>query len=331
MNTRLQSMRSWLKRMGYQDYRLDPASADASFRAYWRLVVRQESFIIMDAPPDKEPCADFIRVACKLRDAGLSAPEIIDCDLVQGFLLLTDFGDQDYLSALDQDNLPRLYGDALDALHVMQARIGSDDLPDYDEALLRREMALFHDWFLQRLLQIELTPTQQAGWKKINRILVDNALMQPQVFVHRDYHSRNLMRLDSHNPGILDFQDAVRGPLTYDLVSLLRDCYIAWPQAQIERMALDFYRQARESARVSVDADQFMCWFDRMGVQRHLKAIGIFARLKIRDGKDRYLKDIPRIFAYLHEVCGRDSSLLPLLQLIEALDLVGRIEGLNNR
>ena len=331
MNTRLQSMRSWLKRMGYQDYRFDPASADASFRAYWRLVVRQESFIIMDAPPDKEPCADFIRIACKLRDAGLNAPEIIDCDLAQGFLLLTDFGDQDYLSALDQDNLPRLYGDALDALHVMQARIGSDDLPDYDEALLRREMALFHDWFLQRLLQIELTPTQQAGWKKINKILVDNALMQPQVFVHRDYHSRNLMRLDSHNPGILDFQDAVRGPLTYDLVSLLRDCYIAWPQAQIEGMALDFYRQARESARVSVDADQFMCWFDRMGVQRHLKAIGIFARLKIRDGKDRYLKDIPRIFAYLHEVCGRDSSLLPLLQLIEALDLVGRIEGLNNR
>ena len=331
MTDRSQHMQRWLTRLGYRDYRLTRASEDASFRSYLRLETDAGSFIVMDAPPDKEPCDSFIKVARKLRAAGLNAPEIIDSDLEHGFLLLTDFGSRDYLSELDADSAPDLYGDALAALHTMQARVGSDDLPAYDEALLRREMALFHDWFLQRLLALELSPAQQDSWQRINRDLVDNALAQPRVFVHRDYHSRNLMRLENGNPGILDFQDAVRGPLTYDLVSLLRDCYIAWPLAQVEEMALDFHRRARESGRIDVDAERFMRWFDRMGIQRHLKAVGIFSRLKIRDGKSRYLEDIPRIFTYLREVCGRDRSLAPLLELIEALDLNRRIEALQGR
>lgn len=324
-------MQRWLTRLGYRDYRLTRASEDASFRSYLRLETDAGSFIIMDAPPDREPCDSFIKVARKLRAAGLNAPEIIDSDLEHGFLLLTDFGSRDYLSELDADSAPGLYGDALAALHTMQAQVGCDDLPAYDEVLLRREMALFHDWFLQRLLELELSPAQQDSWQRINRDLVENALAQPRVFVHRDYHSRNLMRLENGNPGILDFQDAVRGPLTYDLVSLLRDCYIAWPLAQVEEMALDFHRRAREAGRIDVDAERFMRWFDRMGIQRHLKAVGIFSRLKIRDGKSRYLEDIPRIFTYLREVCGRDRSLAPLLELIEALDLNRRIEALTSR
>ena len=203
----------------------------------------------MDAPPDKEPCDSFILVAHKLRTAGLSAPEVIERDLARGFLLLTDFGVRDYLSELDADSAPTLYGDALAALHRMQAEIDCEDLPPYDEALLSREMGLFHDWFLNRLFEIELNPAQQQAWQQINRVLIDSALAQPRVFVHRDYHSRNLMRLEQGNPGILDFQDAVHGPLTYDLVSLLRDCYIAWPLAQVEQLARNFHRQAQASGR----------------------------------------------------------------------------------
>ncbi len=328
MSARSTLLKQWLDQQGYRDYHLSPASEDASFRSYLRLQTEQRSLIVMDAPPDKEPCDQFILVADKLRAAGLSAPEIIARNLEQGFLILTDFGSSDYLSQLSPETEAELYRDALSALQLMQTRIAPDDLPPYDSALLQREMDLFHDWFLGKLMGISLGSEQQAVWQSIKQRLVENALAQPRVFVHRDYHSRNLMRLERDNPGILDFQDAMNGPLTYDLVSLLRDCYIAWPPSRVEQLALDYYETSRRSHRVDVEATEFMRWFDLMGVQRHLKAIGIFSRLKIRDGKTGYLKDIPRTLQYVCQVSAAQTSMAELLDLLETLDLKQRVAAL---
>ena len=328
MSARTTQLNDWLVQLGYRDFRLNSASEDASFRSYWRLQSGDESWIVMDAPPEKEPCDQFIAVADKLRAAGLNAPEIIARNLEHGFLILTDFGSSDYLSQLSPQTEALLYDDALAALLRMQTRIDADDLPLYDTALLHREMDLFHDWFLGQLMGITLDPAQQAIWQSLKQVLVDNALAQPQLFVHRDYHSRNLMKTDNNNPGILDFQDAVRGPITYDLVSLLRDCYIAWPAARIDRLALDYYELARSNAIIDVDAEQFIRWFNLMGVQRHLKAIGIFSRLKIRDGKSGYLKDIPRTLEYLRQVSAGEMSMVGLSSIIEQLQLATRVKSL---
>jgi hypothetical protein len=328
MRDRSTELNHWLEQLGYRDFRLAPASEDASFRSYLRLEADAQSLIVMDAPPEQEPCDRFIAVAGKLREAGLSAPEIIASNLEEGFLLLTDFGSQDYLSQLDQGSQATLYADALAALLTMQTRIDARDLPDYDAALLLREMGLFHDWFLGDLLGIQLDAAQQATWDEAQQSLVDNALGQPQVFVHRDYHSRNLMVLPRHNPGILDFQDAVRGPVTYDLLSLLRDCYIAWPSASVEQLMLGYHETARAAGLFEVGAAQFRHWFNLMGIQRHLKAVGIFSRLKIRDGKSRYLGDIPRTFGYLVQVAAVEKSMAGLAALFDQLRLQQRIETL---
>ncbi len=331
MSDRSTLLQQWLSREGYTDYELTPASEDASFRSYLRLTAAGGSFIVMDAPPELEPCDQYIRVAKKLRAAGLNAPEIISQNLADGFLLLTDFGGSDYLSQLDAASEPALYADAMAALLVMQEDIAAGDLPPYDEALLRREMALFHDWFLRELLGIELDREQRQTWEAANRLLVANALEQPRVFVHRDYHSRNLMRVAQDNPGILDFQDAVEGPITYDLVSLLRDCYIAWPRARVEQLALDYHARLCAQGLLDVDPEQFMRWFNLMGLQRHLKAIGIFSRLKIRDGKQGYIRDIPRTFEYLRQVCAAEASMAGLNSLVEQLGLEQRVAGLAPR
>jgi len=325
MSDRTTQLNHWLNQLGYRDYRLSPASEDASFRSYLRLETAAESMIIMDAPPDKEPCDQFVAVARKLREAGLSAPEIIAWNADEGFLVLTDFGSSDYLSLLNPESEGSLYGDALATLLLMQTRIDAADLPLYDAALLNREMDLFHDWFLGKLLGISLDLGQQAIWQSVKQALVENALAQPQVFVHRDYHSRNLMQLETGNPGILDFQDAVKGPLTYDLVSLLRDCYIDWPPIRVDQLALDYYEFARVNDLVEVKAAQFMRWFNLMGIQRHLKAIGIFSRLRIRDGKSNYLKDIPRTLEYLRQVSADEMSMVGLFSLIEQLGLNLRV------
>jgi len=282
----------------------------------------------MDAPPEQEPCEAFIAVAGKLHSVGLSAPEILERDLRQGFLLLSDFGDIDYLSVLNAGTEVSLYGDALAALLQMQAHIGSDDLPHYNEALLRGEMDLFHDWFLGSLFGIELNKTQVARWESTKKLLVTNALEQPQVFVHRDYHSRNLMKIDHGNPGILDFQDAVKGPITYDLVSLLRDCYIDWPPERVDQLMVDYYEFAAHHGLTEVTLDQFRRWFNLMGVQRHLKAIGIFSRLNIRDGKPGYLKSIPRTLQYVIQVCSEEASMNELNLLLTELDLERRVKTL---
>ncbi len=321
-------MTDWLDNLGYRDYTLSIASEDASFRTYYRVEQGTDSWILMDAPPEKESCERFIVVANKIRRAKLSAPEIIEQDAVQGFLLLTDFGNRAYLSVLDSKSEGLLYADALAALLKMQTAIECDDLPVYDEILLTREMDLFRDCFLKDLLGIELDQNQQTQWTSIKNTLIQNALEQPQVFVHRDYHSRNLMKIDINSPGILDFQDAVKGPVTYDLVSLLRDCYIAWPPVRVDRLALDFYEIARANELVDVEPGKFLRWFNLMGIQRHLKAIGIFARLKLRDAKDGYLKDIPRTLEYIEQVSAEENSMIGLHTLISKLNLKIRVKSL---
>ena len=328
MSDRSKQLSSWLEQLGYRDFRLEPASEDASFRSYLRLTAAGESLIVMDAPPEREPCDQFVKVAGKLRGAGLNAPEIKARDMKRGFLLLTDFGSEDYLSRLSPETEASMYADALAALGRMQTQIDASDLPPYDEKLLRTEMSLFHDWFLGRFLGLELDREQQASWRAAQDLLVDNALAQPRVFVHRDYHSRNLMKLERDNPGILDFQDAVIGPVTYDLVSLLRDCYVAWPAARVERLALDYHEFARDAGLVDVDPAQFLAWFDLMGAQRHLKAIGIFARLNLRDGKPGYLRDIPRTLDYLYRVASAHAALAGLAGLIGELELTPRAAAL---
>lgn len=328
MSERSAALNDWLKQLGYGEYRLSRASEDASFRSYWRLESGDSSFVVMDAPPQQEPCDRFIAVAEKLRAAKLSAPEIFAQDIDQGFLILTDFGSLDYLSQLDPDSEATLYADALAAIIKMQTSIDADDLPPYDVALLEREMDLFHDWFLQQLMGIELDARQQDFWLKTRETLVANALQQPQVFVHRDFHSRNLMKIDKGNPGILDFQDAVKGPLSYDPLSLFRDCYIEWPRQRVEQLALDYYELAHANELLDVSSAQFMRWFNLTGVQRHLKAIGIFSRLKIRDGKNGYLKDIPRTLGYVHQVCAEEMSMLGLYSLLQGLDLSNRVDSL---
>ena len=328
MNDRSQLLNQWLEQSGYRNYRLQRASEDASFRSYLRLETAGQSMIVMDAPPEHEPCDRFIAIAQKLRAAGLNAPQIIASNLDEGFLLLTDFGSLDYLSQLNPQSEGRLYADALAAILTMQRQADKDDLPDYDEALLLRELDMFHDWFLVQQLGIELNSVQQSIWQETRQTLVDNALDQPQVFVHRDYHSRNLMVVEQHNPGILDFQDAVSGPLTYDLVSLLRDCYIAWPLERVEQLAIGYYESARAHQLVEVDALQFMRWFNLMGIQRHLKVAGIFSRLNIRDGKSRYLDDIPLTLGYLQQVSALEVSTAGLSALLDELQLQQRVASL---
>ena len=321
-------MIAWLGDLGYQDYTLSVATEDASFRSYYRIQKGTDSWILMDSPPEKLPCDRFVAVAGKLLKAKLSAPEIVEQDLQQGFLLMTDFGSTTYLSVLDTKSEGPLYADALTALLKMQTDIESNDFPIYDEQLLLQEMDLFRDWFLNQLLSIDFDKTQQRQWEAIKQALVQNALDQPQVFVHRDYHSRNLMRIEKRNPAILDFQDAVKGPITYDLVSLLRDCYIAWPAVRVDQLAHDFYELVKFNELVDVKPAKFLCWFNLMGIQRHLKAIGIFSRLMIRDGKDGYLKDIPRTLEYIEQVSAEEMNMTGLYTLITELSLKSRVKSL---
>lgn len=317
---RLQQLQTWLRAtLGRNDYGIAPASADASFRRYFRVSVGGATHIAMDAPPDKEPVAPYVAVATRLERLGLNVPRITAQDAAQGFLLLSDLGNRTYLQALSADTVERLYGDALGALVRLQTGIFEDSefLPPYDHALLMREMELFRTWYLGRHLGATLAPAQDAALTDAFNALAQAALAQTQVWVHRDYHSRNLMVTARHNPGILDFQDAVRGPITYDLVSLLRDCYIAWPRAQVEDWVKGYHRLAlRSGLPTCADADEFLRWFDLMGVQRHLKAAGIFARLFHRDGKTGYLADIPRTLSYVREVSARYDELTGLANLL---------------
>lgn len=322
MNDREQLLREWLDTVLPAPLTgMAPASSDASFRRYFRVWYDGQTRIVMDAPPDKEDCRPFVAIAQALRGLGLNAPEVLAGDLDQGLLLLTDLGGRQYLAELDERSVSGLYGDALDALARLQT--GGDPssplLPPYDSALLHREMGLFRDWFLGRQLGFNLREDEHQVLDHTFALLADNALEQPKVWVHRDYHSRNLMVTDPDNPGVLDFQDAVVGAVTYDLVSLLRDCYVAWPRKQVESWALAHRARLRTLGMSGLDdAEQFLRWFDLMGTQRHLKAIGIFARLNLRDGKPGYLRDIPRTLGYVLAVADRYPDLAALRAMLLA-------------
>jgi aminoglycoside/choline kinase family phosphotransferase len=330
-DARLAALSAWAAAaLGTRDFAVAPASADASFRRYFRLTAAQgaalapgrRTLIAMDAPPDREDSRPFVHVAALLRAAGVHAPEVVAADLDRGFLLLTDLGDRTYLAALDAGSAPALYSDAIDALILWQRASREGELPPYDEALLRRELDLFPDWYVAKHLGVALDPAQRQVLADAFRLVLDNNLAQPRVFVHRDYHSRNLM-VSQPNPGVLDFQDAVHGPITYDLVSLLRDAYVVWDEQRQIDWAIRYWERAR-SAGLPVAPDFAAFWrdFEWMGVQRQLKVLGIFARLAHRDGKTGYLADMPRVMGYLRGACARYPGLGPLYRLLD--DLEGR-------
>lgn len=307
-----------LEQSGWPDALFAPASADASFRRYFRLSRDDASRIVMDAPPDREPLDAFIDVAARLARAGLHVPEILAEDRARGYLLLEDFGNRPWHRVLNADNADPMFGDALDTLLQMQSTTATDGLPEYDAALLLRELELFPEWFLGRHWKVEPTEDELDEWEFICMTLVRWALDQAQVFCHRDFMPRNLM-LCTPNPGILDFQDAVRGPVSYDPVCLFRDAFLSWPPEQVDGWLEDYRQRARGlGLAVPADADLWRRTCDLMGAQRHLKVLGIFARIRYRDGKPHYLEDAPRFFGYLQQTIGRNPELAPLAALLRA-------------
>ena len=328
---RLQQLNDWLNTVLHgAAFSLAPASADASFRRYFRVTLDNRTLIAMDAPPLQESCAPFVHAAEVFANAGLNVTRVLEEDLEQGFLLLTDLGDTTFLNALNQnastngepDNKTAgaLYRDATNALIKMQLASRQGVFPAYDEALLMREMQLFPDWYVTKHLQVELDGAQKKVLSDTFAILNQNILAQAQVYVHRDYHSRNLM-LCTDNPGILDFQDAVYGAITYDLVSLLKDAYISWDEEQVIDWAVRYWQAAKKAdLPVPQDFSEFFRDFEWTGAQRHLKILGIFARLYYRDSKDGYLKDMPLVMDYLRRVSVRYIELRPMLKLLNQLE-----------
>jgi len=299
---------------------LDVASADASFRRYYRARTATASYIVMDAPPAHEDCQPFIHIARLFRTAGANAPEILAENLDEGFLLLTDFGNTTYLSVLNDQTADRLYGDANAQLVKIQIASRPGVLPDYDEALLRREIMLFPDWYLTRHLKLELSAAQRQVMDQTFAAILANNLVQPRVYVHRDWHSRNLMVTEADNPGVLDFQDAVYGPITYDLASIYKDAYIRWDEDRVLDWLVRYWQVARQAGLpVVADFGDFYRDFEWMGIQRHIKVLGIFARLYHRDGKSGYLKDMPLVMDYLRRACERYNALRPFMRLLDEL------------
>ena len=317
---RLQEIRSWLEALyPGAEFELLPASTDASFRRYFRVCIEGQSRIVMDAPPQFEDCRAFIHVAQLFRAAGVHVPIVLQRDLQHGFLLLSDLGVQTYLQALNGADGEQLYTAAFAALIDIQRASRPGVLPEYSEALLLRELGLFPDWYVAKHLGVTLDAGQRKTLDATFALLLADNLAQPRVFVHRDYHSRNLMVSDP-NPGILDFQDALFGPITYDAVSLLKDAYVEWDEERVLDWLVRYWDLARQAGLpVAADFGQFFRAFEWMGVQRHLKILGIFARLSHRDSKDGYLKDLPLVLRHLRKTCGRYRELTPLLSLLDEL------------
>jgi aminoglycoside/choline kinase family phosphotransferase len=312
---RLSLLQEWLNSLAINNFSVpQPASADASFRRYFRVQDKTlgTSRIVMDAPPEKEDSSAFILITELLRVAGVNAPAIFAQDLDLGFLLLDDLGSQPYLDLLNDTSADTLYSDAIKAIVKMQAI--DSPLPAYDRLRLQSEMDLFETWYLNRHLEVSLNAGQQQGLAGIFKLLIDSALQQPQVFVHRDFHSRNLMKTASNNPGVIDYQDAVNGPVTYDLVSLFKDCYIEWPRQRVETWLQEYLALAK----LDISFETFLRWFDFIGLQRHLKVLGIFARLNYRDGKAQYLNDLPLTLKYVSDVCQAYPELRPLQEILQA-------------
>jgi len=327
VDNRKQLLEVWLKNMlPNHAFTITTASVDASFRRYFRAHLQsqylgEQTLVVMDAPPPQEDCTPFVKIAKLLGVAGLNVPKILAQDLTQGFLLLTDLGDETYLNKLNNDNATVLYGDANVAIIKLQSASKKGVLPNYDAALLTSEMQLFPDWYIKKHLNVTLDEKQESALNNTFELLNANILAQAQVYVHRDYHSRNLMFTEENNPGVLDFQDALYGPITYDLVSLYKDAYIEWDEEKIIDWLVRYWQVARkENLPVPADFSEFYRDFEYMGAQRHIKILGIFARLYHRDGKDGYLKNMPLVMHYLRKVCARYIGLKPMLRLIDALE-----------
>jgi N-acetylmuramate 1-kinase len=318
VDARLELLNNWLKnQLDFNKYTIEPASADASFRRYFRITTDKQTWVAMDAPPEKEDCESFVRIAQMIESVGVQSPHIYHYNKQQGFILLSDLGSKQYLDSLTNNDADSLYKDAIDALIKMQTI--QNKLPLYDVELLQFEMSLFRDWYLQQHLNISLTDNQHTILQKGFYFLIQSAIQQPQVFVHRDYHSRNLMITENNNPGVIDFQDAVTGPLTYDLVSLLKDCYIAWPRQKTLNW-LNYFIDTNPLTK-NIDPQEFIKWFDLMGMQRHLKAVGIFSRLNHRDNKPGYLNDIPRTLTYIIDTSAHYPELIDFSKLLKELNL----------
>ena len=325
---RKKQLEKWLETvLKAERFELSVASADASFRRYFRAHTAQGTYIVMDAPPEKERCEPFVQIAQLFGACGMKVPEIIADDVSNGFLLLSDLGDETYLSVLNDQNAQQLYGSATDALIGLQLASQPNMLPCYDKALLMREMQLFEDWYIEKHLNVTLNADQKAVLANTLDLLAENALSQGQAYVHRDYHSRNLMVCDD-GPGVLDFQDAVYGPITYDLVSLLKDAYIQWDESLVIDWVARYWEPAKKAGLpVQEDFGLFYRDFEWMGAQRHIKVLGIFARLYHRDGKDGYLKDMPLVMHYLRRVCERYPELRPMFKLLNQLEGVEQQAG----
>ncbi len=314
-------LQAWLeKRFPGECYELTSASSDASFRRYFRVAVRGTTQIVMDAPPDKEDCRPFIHVAGLMQAAGLNVPRVLASDLDLGFLLLTDLGSVTYLTALEGGNPHELFLNAIDALVTWQLATRANELPPYDESSLRRELNLFPDWYVAKHLKLELGMEQRQRLESVFSLVLKNNLAQPTVYVHRDYMPRNLM-VTTPNPGILDFQDSVIGPISYDVATLFRDAFISWEEEQILDWTIRYWERARKAGLpVRADFSDFYRDVEYMGLQRHLKVAGIFARINYRDGKPHYLTDIPRFIGYIRHTCARYGELSPLLKLIDEIE-----------
>lgn len=325
-DSRLNTLRSWLKALE-PSWQLDldtlaPASADASFRRYFRIESQKPNcgtVIVMDAPPQHEPLDAFIQIDLLLSTAGLNVPKILEQNITEGFLLLSDLGSKTYLAELNGETADHLYKDAAHTLVQMQLASKPNVLPNYDRALLQKELDLFPEWYLKKHLHIQLSGLQQTQLNKAFEFIIENNLAQAKVYVHRDYHSRNLMVIEKNNPGVIDFQDAVYGPITYDISSLWRDAYIAWPEERIIDWVIKFWEEGRNAGLpMPNDFGQFYRDFEWMGLQRHLKVLGIFARLFHRDGKDAYLNDIPLVLEYAIATANRYIELKPLARILES-------------
>ena len=333
-NNRLETLCQWLEGLP-SSWKLDlsslvPASADASFRRYFRLHSQNALYptlIVMDAPPQSEPVEPFIAIAELLQQAGLHVPHVLEKNTSDGFLLLSDLGSTTYLAALSNSNADSLYSDAIDALIAMQLASQPNVLPEYSEALLQRELDLLPEWYLKRHLKFELTADEDKYLRSAFALILKNNHAQPKVYVHRDFHSRNLMCTELHNPGILDFQDAVYGPITYDAASLWRDAYIEWPEERVIDWVARYWELGRKKGLpMHADFGEFYRDFEWMGLQRHIKVLGIFARLYHRDGKDGYLKDIPLVLKYALATANRYIELKPLARILERANSISSIK-----
>ncbi len=325
MDKRLNQLSSWLSNnLGLTIISIEPASADASFRRYFRVHIENKGqtslsniFIVMDSPPEHEDNALFIRCTTELAKCGVHVPTIYAQDLSQGFLAISDLGTEVYQSALNSKTADALYADAMDSLLKIQSKFQSKSIEVYSAEKLNSEIQLFNDWYIQRYHNTELDNIELQVLNTISELLIKSAIEQPQVLVHRDFHCRNLLVTKKNNPGIIDYQDMVIGPITYDLVSLYKDCYIEWPKQQVKTWNLEFQKQSQLAGiHNHTNPDQWHQWFDFMGVQRHLKVLGIFSRLSYRDGKDQYLPDMPLTYKYLLETCQEYDDLAPLAEIL---------------